>query len=63
MEEKSRQEENWIYKLEEKDRERQREERWDKIVASKYNKWYREVTEQGYRDILRRGGEKTGGGG
>jgi len=38
MEERSRQEENWFYKLEEKDKERQREERWEKIIASRYNK-------------------------
>jgi len=55
MEERSRQEENWFYKLEERDRERQREERWDKIVASKYNKWYREVIEQGIPGYLKKG--------
>jgi len=59
MEERSRQEENWIYKLEEKDKERQREEIWKKIVTSKYNKWYREVTEQGIPGYLKKGWEEN----
>jgi len=38
VEEKSREEENWINKIEERDKERQREERWERIKDSKYNK-------------------------
>jgi len=54
VEEKSRKEENWINKIEERNKERQRKERWEKIKGSKYNKWYKEIKERGIPRYLKK---------
>jgi len=56
VEEKSRGKENCkISNLEERDKEKQRKERWEKIKDSKYNKWYKVIKKQGIPGFLKKG--------
>lgn len=50
-------EEGWfdVGKLEEKDRNGQREERWERIRGAKYNKWYGRVKGDGIPNYLKKG--------
>lgn len=55
VEERSREDENWIIRIEERDKERQREERWKRIRESRYNKWYKEMKEMRIPKYLKKG--------
>jgi len=41
--------------VEEMDRRKQREERWEKIRESRYNKWYMRVRSEGIPEYLKKG--------
>lgn len=45
----------YFREVEERDREDQRRERWDRIVGSRYNRWYRRVKRKGIPGHLKRG--------
>ncbi|KMQ86940.1 hypothetical protein RF55_13934, partial [Lasius niger] len=45
----------WFGELVARDREEQRKERWKKIGESKYNKWYKEIKEEGIPGYLKKG--------
>lgn len=42
-------------KVEERDREKQRKERWEKIRNSRYNRWYGLVKGDGVAEYLKKG--------
>ncbi|KMQ83170.1 hypothetical protein RF55_20734 [Lasius niger] len=42
-------------RLEERDRIRQRRERWERINDSRYNRWYKEIKEQEIPEYLKKG--------
>lgn len=50
-------------RIEERDKERQREERWKRIRESIFNKWYKEVKEMGIPEYLKKGWGKVCEGG
>lgn len=35
--------------MERRDKERQKRERWESIIKSRYNRWYKEVKKEGFR--------------
>lgn len=43
IERRREEEETWIEEIENREKDRQRRERWEKIKESKYNRWYKEV--------------------
>jgi len=45
----------WTRELERMDKEKQREERWEKIRESKYNRWYGKVKGEGIPKYLKNG--------
>lgn len=56
IEVEERKEEKFDFReIEEKDREEQRKERWNKILGSRYNKWYRKVKGEGISGIFEKG--------
>jgi hypothetical protein len=53
----------WFEELMKKDKEGQRKERWEKIREARYNRWYKEIKEEGVPDYLKIGwGERVDGG-
>lgn len=45
----------WYSEMERRERERQREERWEKIGESRFNRWYKEVKGRGIPEYLKKG--------
>lgn len=43
--------EGLVEELMKRDKEEQRKERWERIRNSKYNKWYKKVKGEGFRNI------------
>lgn len=43
-----------------REKEKQREGRWERIRESKYSKWYKEVKGEGIPEHLKKGGGKVG---
>lgn len=41
----------WFKKLEERDKGKQKGERWERIRESSYNKWYKVLKGEGYQSI------------
>lgn len=54
MEEKRGGDESWFKELEEREKEKQKEERWEKIRDSRYNRWYKVIKGEGVPEYLRR---------
>ncbi|XP_071650744.1 uncharacterized protein [Temnothorax longispinosus] len=46
-------------KLEKKERDKERQERMEKIVGSKYNRWYKSIRKDGIPDYLMKGWEEA----
>jgi len=59
VEDRMGEESEWFNDLMKKDKEKQEEERWEKIRESRYNRWYKEVKEKGIPEYLRKEWEES----
>lgn len=49
--------------MERKEREKQRQKRWERIRELRYNRWYMEVKRKGIPGYLKKGWGRADGGG
>lgn len=47
--------EDWIRIIEEREKEMQKRERWERIGNSEYNEWYNKIKKEGVPEYLKKG--------